>query len=230
MPNHTETKVRIQGAPNVVKLMYDKLLSLVGDDGHSKNIGFLEQFVGDPVKNLSEAELANEPSHDNVLKRGMPKWYSARLDAWGTKWDVYHVCDVHIEYIPEHAGFAASAVLTCVWDTAWSPCIPAMCALSRLHDVDIVISYVDEGLFFVGRTTIIAGEENLREDYDGYDIYRGIYELWGEEHFFEWLEGMASVIDADQASEVLDNFELYQANTELIERIKQVLNRHTQPA
>ena len=203
MPNHTETKVRIQGEPHIVDAMYGKLKSLVGDNGHADNIGFLEEFIGDPCRNLSDLE--KEWKDEN----GMPRWYGERLNHWGTKWDVYHVKNVKVDFLPAHAGFDEARVLTCLWDTAWSPCIPAMVTLSRKFNVDITLEYIDEGLFFVGRTTIINGEINLVQDYDGQDVYRGMYELFGSEHFFDWLEGIKEYIDDDFKDEIHGNAKDY---------------------
>jgi hypothetical protein len=196
MPNHTETKVRIQGAPHIIDAMYGKLKSLVGDNGHNNNIGFLEQFIGDPSRNLGEVE------RNLKSENGMPNWYAERLNHWGTKWDVYHVQDVQVDFLPQHAGFEELRVLTCLWNTAWSPCIPAMVTLSRKFNVDITLEYIDEGLFFVGRTTIINGEINLEQDYDGKDVYRGMYELFGREHYFDWLEGIKEFVDDDFKDEI----------------------------
>jgi hypothetical protein len=217
MPNHTETKVRIQGAPPVIDAMFNKLEELSNTPGNSKDTGFLEQFIGDPANEMSESEKNIKGIH------GMPKWYSARLNAWGTKWDIYDISNVERQFVPEYAGFEKSSVLTCVWNTAWSPCVPALEELSRRYDVDIVIEYVDEGLFFVGRTTIMNGEINLVQDYSGKDVYRGMYELFGAEHFFEWLRSQQGFIDKDFHDEILESFDVFVDDEKLMNKIKRAI-------
>ena len=217
MPNHTETKVRIQGAPPVIDDMFNKLeeLSILPLDGMDK--GFLEHFIGDPANGMSESERNIKEAN------GMPKWYAARLNAWGTKWDIYKISNVERQFVPEYAGFEKSSVLTCVWHTAWSPCVPALQELSRRYDVDIVIEYIDEGLFFVGRTTIMKGEINLVQDYSGKDVYRGMYELFGAEHFFEWLSSQQGFIDKDFHDEILESFHVFVDDEKLMNKIKRAI-------
>lgn len=215
MPNHTETKVRIQGASPTIDAMFGKLKEL--SETPTADKGFLEQFIGDPAKGLSDEE------HNEKEENGMPKWYAARLNAWGTKWDVYDISNVEVEFVPEHAGFEKSSILKCVWNTAWSPCVPALKELSRRYNVDIVIEYVDEGLFFVGRTTIMHGEINLVQDYSGKDVYRGMYELFGSNHFFEWLDGQRGFIDKDFHDEILESFDVFIDDEELMEKIKRAI-------
>lgn len=165
--------------------VYAKLSELAADTRYNdKKPGFLAEFIGDPAENLpADTEIT-------ILNVGMPRWYRNRLDSWGTKWDVYHLQDVQTEIVAEHAGFDASRIVTCKWDTAWSPCIPAMLKLSAKYDIDVQLKYLDEGLFYCGQTTIIKGETNLIKDYEGEDVYRGVYEVFGKDYFLDLMYEM----------------------------------------
>jgi len=196
MPNNTDTRVSIEGPLYIIDAMTTKLKECTKHNGTTKEIGFLETFVGDPANKLLE-EDRNKKDAD-----GMPYWYESRINGWGTKWDVYHVSLVERKFFPAHAGFDAYAQVTCVWNTAWSPCMPAMRTLSRLYDLIIKLDYVDEGLFYVGHTTIINGKDNLVRDYSGKDVYQGIYELFGSERFFEFFQ--ESLYEPDYSEEILE--------------------------
>lgn len=205
MPNNTETRVRIQGDFLQIDMMYSKLKSLEeAKTLEEQKVGFLEQFIGDPVSPLSDFE-----KQELMPPMGMPRWYEKRIEHWGTKWDVYNIRDVKVKTIPEAGGFPESSILTCAWHTAWSPCIPAMVELSKQLNVDIVLEYIDEGLFFVGRTTIINGKVNLEQDYDGNDVYRGMYELFGKDFYFDWIKGFEEDVDNDFKDDIFENAKEY---------------------
>ncbi len=162
MPNNTYTEVRLQGPTPIIDKMGELLKAIATN--HSKHPGFLKTFVGDPNENYAK-ELN-----------------SRRVQAWGTKWDVYYVRDVHTQMVPEHAGFAADSILTCKWHTAWNPCIQALIELSKDHKVDSTIRYLDECYMYAGITTIINGHINkeyicTREE----DMNKAIYSIFGED-------------------------------------------------
>lgn len=162
----------MQGKPHIIDAFYGKLNALASKDDDS-NKGFLTEFLGDPADKYDPDE-----------------WYGARIQHWGSKWDVYDIRNVSVDSVPETAGFEASRIVRCHWHSAWSPPIPAMLALSRKYDVDITLKYLDEGLFYVGQTTVIAGEINKETNYDGENVYRGVYEVFGKKFFFELCHEM----------------------------------------
>jgi len=186
MPNHTYTEVRLQGDLPIMDAVYSELKTMTGLPG-SERKGFLKEFIGDPgtmsdTSGLDDLiDLQDHPVTE--ISRTMPHWYEQRLKYWGTKWDVYHIRDVHTDIVAAHAGFAASRIVTCKWETAWSPCIPAMLLFSAKYGIDVQLKYLDEGLYYAGHATIINGEINHGKDYDGDDVYRGIYEVFGKDHF-----------------------------------------------
>lgn len=218
MPNNTETRVRIQGDCQQIDMMYSKLKDLEEAKTLEKQqVGFLEQFIGDSVSTMSDSEKT-----ELVSPIGMPRWYAKRIEHWGTKWDVYNIKNVKVKTIPEAGGFPESSVLTCVWHTAWTPCIPAIVELSKQLNVDIVLEYLDEGLFFVGRTTIIDGKINLEQDYDGNDVYRGMYELFGKDFYFDWVKGFAELVDNDFKDDVFEKAKEY-LDTENLSKLASIL-------
>lgn len=173
MPNHTYTQVRIEGKPAILDAFYGKLKSLA-DDASEENFSFLTEFLGDPADD----------------ERHLENWYNARLITWGTKWDVYQVSDVQIKTLDAVAGFPTTRELKCIWHTAWSPPIKAMLLLSKKFDVDVQLKYIDEGLGYVGETTIINGDINKERVCESDEVYRGLYEIFGVEHFMSIMEEM----------------------------------------
>lgn len=74
-----------------------------------------------------------------MKKYGACDWYNWSCQNWGTKWDVDHNGNVDFEQqSPTTARF--------VFDTAWSPPVPVMEALSELFPkLEIHLRYNEEG-------------------------------------------------------------------------------------
>jgi hypothetical protein len=200
MPNHTYTEVTIQGSHPTIDAFHGKLTALA-DPKSEDNKGFLTEFLGDPADKYDPAD-----------------WYDARIQHWGSKWDVYDIRNVSIDSVAEHAGFEASRIVKCHWHSAWSPPIPALCSLSSKYNVDIHIKYLDEGLFYAGQTTIFKGEPNLVQDYDGEDVYRGVYEVFGKKFFTEMMYEM----DTEYLKSILKLCKQF-ADKQTISKLKQII-------
>jgi hypothetical protein len=214
MPNHTYTQVHLQGSLPIMDTIYSNLSDYATDEPGNSKRGFLAECIGDPADR--SADDNQEAQHPVLKEAGMPRWYEDRLQGWGTKWDVYHIRDVQTDIVAAHAGFDASRIVTCKWDTAWSPCIPAMLKLSAKYDIDVQLKYLDEGLFYCGQATIIKGETNLIKDYEGEDVYRGVYEVFGKDHFL----GLMYEMDIEYLKSILKLAKKF-ADKQTINKLKQ---------
>lgn len=85
------------------------------------------------------------------------------IAAWGTKWDLddYQQMLVAADLLTEECAF---------FDTAWSPPLEAITALSRkFPEVVFTLHYCELGMFYAGIATIQAGEchDDTHEDKHG---------------------------------------------------------------
>ena len=197
MPNHTATQVQIHG-PTTTLLPFEQHLKLQEQDPHYP-VGFLQKFV---------------PYDKNL--------FSGNTEAWGTKWDVYELGNIEFEETPNYHGFPTTAILKCTWHTAWSPCIEAMLTLSQLYDVTVKLTYIDEGGFYVGTTTIIGGEKNYEDSYSGDDVPEGMYKLFGAD---AWLNEFELCLpDMDDPEQVLKDMTYVDQNAR--RRAKRRIKKH----
>jgi hypothetical protein len=89
--------------------------------------------------------------------------YSWRCENWGTKWDLDG----------DTPSFSSNARISCLpgkliflFDTAWSPCLPVIDTLSKMHPqlcVDHI--YCDEAMAFAGRMSWNSGKPVLAKSY-----------------------------------------------------------------
>ena len=90
-------------------------------------------------------------------------WYNWNVANWGTKWnclEVWH--DRTTEQITEEGRTSYN------FDTAWSPAEPVIHALSGLFPtLSIAHRYCEGGMGFAGEVMYHAGNEILRQEYDG---------------------------------------------------------------
>jgi hypothetical protein len=92
---------------------------------------------------------------EKIVPLGEPgeNWYSKRLDNWGTKWNVSD-CDIKVD----------DRSITVWFETAWSPPIPIMEALTKKYPaLSIKLEYSEGGMCFRG---IFEGQngETIRDD------------------------------------------------------------------
>jgi hypothetical protein len=80
---------------------------------------------------------------DNLEKFGHPTWYEWACANWGTKWDVY---DVELT-----GDCSESGSLNYSFQTAWSPPIPVIQAMSkRFPSLRFALDYFEGGAGFMG--------------------------------------------------------------------------------
>jgi hypothetical protein len=102
-----------------------------------------EDLVGSKTDPMAPFELLyNEPGPGQA-----DDWYTWRVRNWGTKWDV----DAEIE--KREPGEAHLA-----FDSAWSPPVPAVVALSeRFPDLEFLLTFDEPGNDFAGHRLIQRG-------------------------------------------------------------------------
>ena len=77
------------------------------------------------------------------------RWYEWRLENWGTKWDI-HSPDIKLE---------DNHTLVVTGDTAWSPPLEILrYATKRFPDIEINITYEEEGMDFFGEADFAKGK------------------------------------------------------------------------
>ena len=110
--------------------------------------------------------------------------------AWGTKWDLddHEQREVASDLLDHGNAF---------FDTAWSPPIEAIEALSRkFPDDTLILDYLEPGMFFAGRATFTAGEccdECTQEKAELIRIARDVFdEDWQDEDDAETSEASAA--------------------------------------
>ena len=102
-------------------------------------------FYGDDEK---QKEL-EQKEQSNLEQFGYKNWYDWNIGNWGTKWDV----DAEID---DFSSCEEQVIMS--FQSAWSPPTNAMVSLSEMFpNLTIRHSYLEEGVGFVGVTTIQAG-------------------------------------------------------------------------
>jgi hypothetical protein len=82
-------------------------------------------------------------------------WYGWRVNNWGTKWDLseQEQRETADWLLSDSAGFTAC------FDTAWSPPLQAIAALSAMFPSDkFILHYLELGMMFAGTAHIFNGE------------------------------------------------------------------------
>jgi len=159
MPNHVTSTVEIYGDRETIKEMQDKISGL-NDDGDGIPFDF-NKIVPPPV----------------FEKDG--DWYDWNTTNWGTKWNAYHqplMEDLEvlkstrniIRFMEEDHGVCileSKRIVRYNFDTAWSPPIPVIMALSKMYpDTVMKVAYLEEGNGFAGYMYITQGE--LKKEID----------------------------------------------------------------
>lgn len=81
-------------------------------------------------------EVLKQRYADNLKNHGFESWYDWSIANWGTKWNSY-------DARPLENGMS--------FDTAWSPPLPVIAALSKLTQKSFILEYLEEGAGFIGR-------------------------------------------------------------------------------
>jgi len=121
MPNHTSNKLTVNGPSDAVTRF--KLANAGKEEPLS-----LEKALPTPPELLGD---------NSIVDGSMPDWYNWRVENWGTKWDVYDVCEWEGNSIK--------------FFSAWSPPIEWLRAIAEKYpDLSFQLDYADEGGGFVG--------------------------------------------------------------------------------
>lgn len=105
-----------------------------------------------------------------INKYGHEDWYNWRIANWGTKWDASDMQGISINEDEQLSLWFASA---------WSPPLGwVKVASERFTCLNFVITYMEEGVGFCGRFSVIDGFENIEDveieyqDDDGNTVIR----------------------------------------------------------
>ena len=89
-------------------------------------------------------------------------WYNWNVKNWGTKWNCGEVWHDRDDDSPVEGKTSYN------FETAWSPAVPVIHALSGLFPtLSIAHRYCEGGMGFAGEVMYHAGNEILRQEYDG---------------------------------------------------------------
>lgn len=177
MPNWCDCEVTIKGRPTVLKGLVDKVCSADETSGQlildtNKIIPYPEEYrIPDEAHEKWFNAHYNQEKHtlegnlDEAPKDGFNNGgYDWCIKHWGTKWGICH-CELLASELDGKVG-----TLKYNFDTAWSPPLPLMKALSEMFpDVTVSISYWECGAGFRGRIRYRKGEciSKMRADYKG---------------------------------------------------------------
>jgi hypothetical protein len=166
---------------------------------------------------VSDEEYIKQPDHTLPIAEQMEfktnDWYSWNVRNWGTKWDV-GVGDDN-EYPETELMEESDTYLAYRFNTAWSPPLPAIEALSAQYpDVEFNLSYEEETgwggeyLFIEGDGTEIEVYNNKCRDCDALDSLEycdnGCGEVCDECHYMGEAD-LDEVAECDEHKIYLDN-------------------------
>jgi hypothetical protein len=140
------------------------------------------------------AKFAKAMEDGNLFQTFVPlssgEWdYGTAIEEWGTKWDV-NGGEFNIGDYGNGFGF---------FDTAWGPPIAFYEAMEKLG-FQIVATYHESGLAFIGQWTNEDGDECFEYDFENEDWRDGIPEELTEQLEFEydcWLESQEEIEEED---------------------------------
>lgn len=128
----------------------------------------LSDLVQTYGRELPKVEDLGKRQIDNARKYGAMNWYEWSVKNWGTKWNA---CNTVVN----------GSEMT--FDTAWSPAIPAVFEMSRLHpEIAIALLFADEETGYgVGFVLMKGGRIDQQGSFpDGsVDAYKLSFKVWG---------------------------------------------------
>lgn len=127
---------------------------------------------------------------DNLCKFGVPDWYEWSIRNWGTKWNS---CNTFLSEDGKSVYF----------DTAWSPAVPAIEKMARMHpNVRITHEYAEEQTGFMSGRYVyengLAVEENQFDPYSK-EAYEMSFDLWGNEEDYDFDEKIGNYVQKEEA-------------------------------
>lgn len=158
MPNWCSNSMSVEGDPATIKRF---LSAVTNDEGKISILNRLvpvpqelrdtpSGFFGDSDKQ-KEMELQNER---NLVKYGHKDWYDWQYAEWGTKWG-----DCDTELTGDGIAYNGDGWLNFVFESAWSCPAEGIRKVSVMFpDLTFVVSYMEEGMGFVGANGFKAGK------------------------------------------------------------------------
>jgi hypothetical protein len=159
MPNWTYNQLTVEGEQDELDRFTD-LIKYTDDDGEEV-ISILRTLVPCPAEledttkgwlgsDDSEAQHnLEEQQQRNIEKYGHPTWYEWNHENWGCKWS-----DNNTQLTVDRFG-----ALDITFETPWSPPVAGFITISKLFpSLRFVLSFTEEGNFFVGAVGFLAGE------------------------------------------------------------------------
>lgn len=162
MPNWCQNRLSVHNAP-------DSFWEFIKDGlSFNKIVPMPEELRGStaPVQDDEKSKYFSE-------KYGARDWHDWAIRNWGCKWDIDED-----EIVPNKLD-------SVFFNTAWSPPVEAMVALSKMFpEMTIVLDYCELGSFFAGQVTIENGDsidEAAKNDWAIYAIAESIFPMELEE-------------------------------------------------
>jgi len=116
---------------------------------------------------VSEEEYLKQPDHKQPLAEALEfkgnHWYDWNVRNWGTKWDV---AVSHDEKYPETTMEQHDTGIIYSFNTAWSPPIPAVLALSSQYPELVFYLFYQEETGWGGDTKIMNGAILSEQSYE----------------------------------------------------------------
>lgn len=159
MPNWCHNSLTISGSPAEI-LKFQEKAKREGDDEREETPLTFDAFVPEPE------EFSDEPG---VV---MPRWYSWRVENWGTKWDanfsgpfIAFGTDEGAEVTDGSTTEITEGDVAYQFDTAWSPPVAAVAAMAQQHpDLKIDLRYGEPGMEYGGHASFRDGEMKSHEE------------------------------------------------------------------
>lgn len=128
-------------------------------------------------ENLSEVLSLGKKAFLNKKKYGFFDWYEWSIENWGTKWN-----SSNTYFLDENGTFQ--------FDSAWSPAIPVIEVLSRMHpELRIIYCFSEEQMgYHSGKIVFDNGEKEGEIIFPQFskEAYEMSFELWGGEDEYQY--------------------------------------------
>jgi hypothetical protein len=122
-----------------------------------------------------------KPTPPEMMNDEKGSWYGWRIANWGTKWDI----DEKEQREVADMLLSESADFTAAFDTAWSPPLQAIAALSeKFPDDKFILEYLEQGIGFCGTAQISKGvsvEYDLWESEEPAEFQKFATDVFGYE-------------------------------------------------
>ena len=141
MPNHCENKLTVSSDFNIDLIMLDGEIDFKKIVKPPNTKAYRNEYKE------NQREIRDDPTY----------WRNWNVENWGTKWNGYDtIIDEEIHYTTDYQII--------LFQTAWSPAIPAIKALAiKYPDYIFGFEYVEYGMNYAGHL-ILKGDEIIEEE------------------------------------------------------------------